>query len=335
MGDVESMIARRCGFPVLSEDGFERHGLRWALSGGVLRATLETSEDQSHTAERFGYKWGRRDSFESEVVVTKSRLWLTERYGSPAILTQAANGGARPLILDAGCGAAYSIMAWAGDVLAELDYVGVDTSEAVDMARLRFMEQGLSGLFLQADLMRLPFAEGAFDAILSEGVLHHTDDSRAGLCALVRLLRPGGRLLFYVYRRKGPVREFTDDHIRQRLDGLSPAEGWAAMMPLTHLGKVLGDLDLTIDVPEAVDLLEIPAGPISLQRLFYWHVFKAFYDPDMSLEEMNHINFDWYAPRNARRHSEEEVREWCAEAGLRIDREVVEPAGITMVCTRL
>ncbi len=42
---------------------------------------------------------------------------------------------------------------------------------------------------------------------------------------------------------------------------------------------VLGELNLEIDVPEAIDVLEIPAGPIDLQRLFYWHVCKMFYRP--------------------------------------------------------
>ncbi len=46
--------------------------------------------------------------------------------------------------------------------------------------------------------------------IFSEGRTHHTDSTRAALEAVARLLAPGGRLLFYVYRRKGPVREFTD-----------------------------------------------------------------------------------------------------------------------------
>jgi hypothetical protein len=46
---------------------------------------------------------------------------------------------------------------------------------------------------------------------------------------------------------------------------------------------------------------------------------------------MNHINFDWYAPANAFRQSPEDVRRWCADAGLEIEREVVEEAGITIV----
>ncbi len=88
-------------------------------------------------------------------------------------------------------------------------------------------------------------------------------------------------------------------------------------------------------MPEDVDLLDIPAGRINVQRLFYWHVMKCFYRPDFTLEEMNHINFDWYAPANAHRQSPEEVRAWCVKAGLEIEREVVEEAGITIVARKV
>ena len=33
-----------------------------------------------------------------------------------------------------------------------------------------------------------------------------------------RHLKPGGRILFYVYRKKGPIREFTDDYVRELTD---------------------------------------------------------------------------------------------------------------------
>ncbi len=69
-------------------------------------------------------------------------------------------------------------------------------------------------------------------------------------------------------------------------------------------------------------------------RYLYWHVFKAFYRPGMTLEEMNHVNFDWYAPRNAHRHTVEEVRGWCAEAGLIIERERIEDSGITAIARK-
>jgi hypothetical protein len=137
-----------------------------------------------------------------------------------------------------------------------------------------------------------------------------------------------------VYRKKVPIREFTDDYIRAKLRDLPPEQAWQAMMPLTELGKLLGDLDVTVDVPKPIDLLEIPAGRISLQRLFYWHVFKAFHHPELTLDELNHINFDWYAPANAHRQTPEEVEEWCRACGLAIERRVVEDAGITIVARK-
>ena len=192
----------------------------------------------------------------------------------------------------------------------------------------------MPGTFMQADVTALPLAEGSVDVIFSEGVLHHTDSTRAALLSLARLLRPDGRFLFYVYRRKGPVREFTDDLIRDKLATMRPDEAWEAIVPLTRLGRALGELDAVVDVPEDVELLGIPAGPIDIQRLFYWHVVKAYYAEDLSLDELAHINFDWFAPRNAHRQSPEEVRRWCAEAELDIEREDIQEAGITIIARK-
>jgi SAM-dependent methyltransferase len=220
------------------------------------------------------------------------------------------------------------------DQLKKVRYLGVDISTAVDVAADRFGERGIAGGFLQADLTQLPLAPNTIDIIFSEGVLHHTDSTEKTFYDLAKLLKPGGRFLFYVYRQKGPVREFADDHIRGQLQKLTPEQAWEKVMPLTKLGKLLGDLNIEIDVPEPIDLLKIPSGRINLQRLFYWHVFKAYYRPEMNLDEMNHINFDWYAPQNAHRHTIEEVRDWSAKAQFTIERERVEEAGITIIARK-
>jgi SAM-dependent methyltransferase len=309
-------------------------GQPFELRAGIPRSRAALAAAERQTGEAFAYKWQQRSTFESPASLARMRAWLIERYGDVASSAWLPDHGARPLLLDAGCGAGMSALELFGPVLARVRYLGVDVSAAVDVARERFEARGLAAAFLQADVCSLPLPERSVDLVFSEGVLHHTASTAAALKALARLLKPGGRFLFYVYRRKGPVREFTDDLVREKLRDLPPAAAWKAMEPLTRLGIALGELNAEITVPEPVELLGIPAGRVSVQRLFYWHVAKAFYHPDLTLDEMNHINFDWYAPAHAHRQSPEEVRRWCDECGLAVEREVIEEAGITVVARR-
>ena len=300
---------------------------------GIPRADDFVSLAQGQTRDAFGFKWAKRDSFEGGVTRYMGD-WLAEKYGDLSQASWLAEHGPNPIVLDAGCGAAMSGLALFRPVLDHIRYLGVDVSTAVEVASRRFAEQGAKAAFLQADLTQLPLPSESVDIVFSEGVLHHTDDTRAALAAVSRYLKPGGRILFYVYRRKGPIREFTDDYVREKLQRMTPEEGWAAMLPISRLGQALGELDVELDIPEAIHLLDIPAGRINLQRFFYWHVCKAFHRPEMTLDEMNHINFDWFAPKNAHRQSEQDVRAWCADLSLVIEREVIEEAGITIIAKK-
>jgi len=320
--------------PLPPEGGSVRlDGQVYANAGGILRSEEVGSAAQRQTSDTFGFKWAKRDTFEAGPLRAMS-AWLVEKYGRVAEAPWLFSTNERPILLDAGCGAAASALALFEPVLDRMRYVGVDVSTAVDVAKTRFEERGLSATFIQVDLNHIPLPENSVDLVFSEGVLHHTDDTRAALAAISRHLKRGGHILFYVYRKKGPIREYSDDYIRDKLASMTPEQAWRALMPLSKLGKVLGELDIEIDVPERIDLLEIPAGRINLQRFFYWHVLKAFYRPDLTLDELNHINFDWYAPRNARRHTEDEVRRWCAELSLKIEHEHVEEAGITVIARK-
>jgi ubiquinone/menaquinone biosynthesis C-methylase UbiE len=49
--------------------------------------------------------------------------------------------------------------------------------------------------YVAADLTRLPYADGFFDAVVCGWVLEHLPDPRPGLRELARVLRPGGKLL--------------------------------------------------------------------------------------------------------------------------------------------
>lgn len=145
---------------------------------------------------------------------------------------------------------------------------------------------------------------------------------------------PGGRFMFYVYRRKAVIREFTDDAIRAALQPLTDEQAWEALKPLTQLGIALGRLEQQIEVETPIPFLGIEAGKLDLQRFFYWNIFKAYYRPELSFDEMHIVNFDWFRPLNCQRHSPEEIRQWCAESGLTIEHLDVQEAGITVVAQK-
>jgi SAM-dependent methyltransferase len=333
---LPSWLAPLLGVSELPGSGstMEVAGKGYLVDGPVLRAEAIVSADQAQTADTFGFKWQQTSTFEGTAALRRSREWLVERYGDAATAEWWEQYGDDPILLDAGCGAAFSSLLLFGNRLQRVRFVAADISRAVDVAVRRCAEQGVAAAFLQDDLTALPFRPGSIDVVFSEGVLHHTDSTKNALQRIATLLSPGGRFLFYVYRKKGPIREFTDDYVRGLLQGKSAAEAWKALEPLTKLGVALGELGVEVDVPEDVELLGIPAGRLTVQRLFYWHVAKAFHHPDLSFDELNHINYDWYAPANAHRQTPEEVREWCAEAGLAIEHEHVEEAGITVIARR-
>ena len=309
-------------------------GARYVMRGGILRAATEESATQAQTRDSFSFIWSDKERFQSKESLTMLGDWYRSMYGDVAEAAWWDEYGPAPLLVDAGCGAGLSAVGLFGERLRRVRYLGLDVSTAVEQAAERMEARGYRPTFIQTSLMNAPLPDGSVDVIYSQGVLHHTDSTEAAIKALARKLRPGGRFLFYVYRRKGPIREFTDDHVRAKLQAMSPEAAWQAMMPLTKLGKLLGDLKIEIDVPEAIDLLEIPAGKIDLQRFIYWHVFKAFHHDRWTLDELNHINLDWYAPANAHRQTPEQVRAWCAEAGLAIEREHLQESGITIIARK-
>jgi arsenite methyltransferase len=307
----------------------ERLGIRSAYSGQTY------SEAQEQTSDTFGFKWAKRDTYESKAMKETVKKWLFERYcdGDPQRLADWLSGG-RKIILDAGCGAGLGATLLFGDHLKSHDYLGVDISTAVNVARTRFHELGYPGDFLQASLTDLPIADETLDVIFSEGVLHHTDDTEESIKYLSAKLKVGGRFMFYVYAKKAVVREFTDDYIREYLTPMSDEEAWEALKPLTKLGQALGELNAEIEVPEDIPFLGITKGKMALQRFFYWNICKMFYRPEFSLEEMNHINFDWFRPLNCHRHTPEEVASFCDRAGLKIEHLDVQEPGITVVARK-
>lgn len=310
---------------------------RLGINVGNLQKSDNYSEAQIQTKNAFSFKWAKRNTYESDASKNNSKRWLFERYcgNEPGKLDHWLADGPK-IILDAGCGSGYSAMLFFGDHLKSHDYLGIDISEAVTIAEERFQEAGYPGDFIKMNFLELPIADNSIDLIFSEGVLHHTDSTEQSIKFLANKLRRGGkgRFLFYVYAKKAVIREFTDDYIRSHFQYLNDEEAWNALESLTKLGIALGKMNSELEVPEDIPVLEIKKGTYDLQRFFYWNICKMYYHPDFSLEEMNHINFDWFRPMNCHRHTPGEIKKWCLEAELKIEHMDVQEAGITVIAVK-
>jgi ArsR family transcriptional regulator len=75
--------------------------------------------------------------------------------------------------------------------------LGVDASRAMlALARARLSRPGLTHCTVKlGDMYRLPMADGSFDHVVLQMVLHYAEDPAAALAEAARVLRPGGTLV--------------------------------------------------------------------------------------------------------------------------------------------
>jgi SAM-dependent methyltransferase len=312
-------VSKRFGDECVSGRLISSRGDAYELRDGIPRLVITSDAGQTQTADTFAFKWRKRDTYDSPSFRAVSTAWCVEKYGFGSLQQWAESFAASGRVLDIGCGSGFSSSLWLTSPFwrSTATWVGADISAAIDVARERLGHVGDTH-FVQADALQLPFPDATFGAIFSEGVLHHTPSTRDALRSAARVVQTGGTLQFYVYRRKGPVREFTDDYIREQIAPLSDDEAWAAMRSLTELARALHTVAATINVDD-VPLLGIRRGTYDIQRFVYWNFAKVYWNDSLSFEENVHVNFDWYRPQYAHRQTAAELRAWCDEFNLRVD----------------
>jgi SAM-dependent methyltransferase len=126
---------------------------------------------------------------------------------------------------------------------------------------------------------RLPFADGAFDAVLCVDALVHLPDRFAALREWARLLRPGGRLLF------ADAAVLTGPVGKEELDARA-AQGAFLLVPPGCNEAALAAADLILLRRE--DRTEAVAGIAGR-----WHAARARHAPALECEE----GADWFAQR--------------------------------------
>jgi SAM-dependent methyltransferase/uncharacterized protein YbaR (Trm112 family) len=276
--------------------------------------TNEVSQVQSS----YSAKWNRvPDIYDEDSFGTKhQREWYLSRYhwGSEETLSRFLQP--KLTILDAGCGLGRDIR-WYAYLNPDATVVGADLSEGARHAYERSTAYPNLSV-IRADLNKLPFYPQTFDFVACDQVLPVVEDPQASVKRLWSLVKPGGHLAFYVYKKKCPIREFSDDFLREKITKIDAESAWQSCENITRLGKALSDLNIEFDVPADIQELGIKAGHYNLQRFIFYNVIKCFWNDGLSFDENILVNFDWFHPAYTYRHSVEEVEQWTRELGMNV-----------------
>jgi SAM-dependent methyltransferase len=109
-----------------------------------------------------------------------------------ALLVEASGAGSDDTVLDVACGPGLVVAAFARVVRHA---TGIDVTPAM-LARAREVTAGLPNVTLDhGDVLRLPYADGAFSIVVSRFAFHHFPAPDAVLAEMRRVCRPGGRVV--------------------------------------------------------------------------------------------------------------------------------------------
>jgi 2-polyprenyl-3-methyl-5-hydroxy-6-metoxy-1,4-benzoquinol methylase len=285
---------------------------------------------RSQTNESFRQKWTNGPaSFVSTTMDENSEIfsWILKRNGfnSPSEFEDWLSPRGR--ILDAGCGNGRITGLLRKYSQSESEILGIDYSSH-EIAKSNFGSL-TNTQFMYADLMEDLSSLGTFDLIYCQEVLHHTEDPRYSFHNLVKLLKPGGEIAIYVYKKKSELREFSDDFVRQAIQDLSFEETREVISQITDFARSISQIQGVFKFPE-IPILGIKSSEQTIHRFIYNNVFKNFWNDELTYEENFLINFDWYHPSTCFRHTLSEVNDWFNEFHLTVLHAVEDDFGITM-----
>jgi len=206
--DVTCALGRNARNAVAEHYSWQRHVERlWAFasqqprgSGVQQVATGDVYKDQVQN------QWNNTPVGSETARATQPHTleWFLEleryRYGvyapwMPRVMEFAGHAGEQLLEIGGGLGTDLAQFAKHGAHVTD-----VDLSEGhLQLAQENFRLRGLTGRFVHHDAESLPFDAGSFDLVYSNGVLHHTPNTKRTVEEIHRVLKPGGRAIVMVY----------------------------------------------------------------------------------------------------------------------------------------
>jgi len=173
-------------------------------------------------------------------------------------------------VLDVGCGTGADVTALAEIVGPRGRAVGVDHSREL----LREARERAKGLttpveFEEGDARSLPFAANTFDACRCERVIEHVAEPQRVVAEMVRVTRPGGRVVAYEPDWGTTVIDAPDLELTQRINAFvvrSVENGWIGRQLLRLFRDAgLQEVQVDADVWTLTDF-ELAAGLMRLEH---------------------------------------------------------------------
>lgn len=133
-------------------------------------------------------------TFFTQFMDTSHALPTAQSYKQEMMEQLALSVGAT--ILDVGCGTGQDAQDLARAVGPGGRVVGIDSSETMlEIARARTAQAQLPVEYVLADATQLPFADASFDGCQASRVLGHLHEPGQALAEMVRVARPGARIV--------------------------------------------------------------------------------------------------------------------------------------------
>jgi ubiquinone/menaquinone biosynthesis C-methylase UbiE len=157
------------------------------------------------------------DQFTRQATPFSTASTITDA-GALRMVVEAARPGPGETVLDIACGGGIVVCAFAPEVKHA---TGIDMTPAMlEQARRLADEKGLANVsWDQGDVTSLPYADGAFDIVVTRFSMHHFLDPLAVLREMVRVCAPGGRVVVVdMYASETPAKAMEWNRLEKLRD---------------------------------------------------------------------------------------------------------------------
>jgi SAM-dependent methyltransferase len=300
----------------------------WRMPNGAVARQKDGildlfGDDANQTADHYSDQWGPNTDFQSFARANPAAMKVTPGLQLGWIdlfeRIRAAARHAKTLVYDAACGfggVLDSLLAEPAPV--HLHYLGADIHGSLASIRRPAGVSAGKIHFLRWDIGRtLPVRE-KFDFVICRAAIHHTPEPKTTFRSLTESVARGGTLAISAYAKKGRVREVVDDALRAEISRMPVDRAKDLVHEFTLLARNVQKTQETITIEQDLPFLGIPSGSYAVHDFIYRFFMKNWYFEAFGSKYSDIVNFDWYHPQFASRHTLDELKSWYEELGFEI-----------------